>query len=137
MVLAPWFGSSIVSTTMPSESFSQPIMLASLMVFLSPGEMGGVHGPSVVTQAAASGPDANTAGKKSESGRDVSDALDDGGHTHAAADAQGDQRVTGVAALQLVDHGAGDHGTGGTQRVAHGDGAAVDVQLLVRDLQIL
>src|SRR5215212_10146908 len=63
--------------------------------------------------------------------------LDDGGYAHAAADAQRDQRATGVAALELVDHGAGDHGAGGTQRVAHGDRAAVDVELLVGNVQVL
>src|ERR1700761_626322 len=63
--------------------------------------------------------------------------LDDGGDTHAAADAQRDQRAVRVAALQLVDHGSGDHGAGGTQRVSHRDGAAVDVELLVRDVQVL
>src|ERR1035441_580847 len=63
--------------------------------------------------------------------------LDDGGDTHAAADAQRDQRATRVAALELVDHGAGDHGAGSAQRVAHRDGAAVDVELLVGDVQVL
>src|SRR5690606_23142980 len=110
IVLAPWFGSSIVSTTMPSESFSQPIMLVSLTALC------------LLVESVTGG---------------ESDPLDDGGHAHAAADAQGDQRVAAVAALQLVDHGAGDHGAGGAQRVAHGDGAAVDVQLLVRDVQVL
>src|SRR5271168_3338910 len=62
---------------------------------------------------------------------------DDGGDTHAAADAQCDERATGVAALELVDHGAGDHRAGGTERVSHRDGAAVDVELLVRDVEVL
>src|SRR6201986_3182270 len=67
----------------------------------------------------------------------VLNPLDDGGDTHAAADAQGDQRAARVAALELVDHGAGDHGAGGAQRVAHRDGATVDVELLVGDVQVL
>src|SRR6185503_1651953 len=60
----------------------------------------------------------------------VLNPLDDGRDTHAAADAQCDQRATRVPALELVDHGAGDHGAGGAQRVAHRDGATVDVELL-------
>src|SRR5689334_8257078 len=67
----------------------------------------------------------------------VLNPLDDGGDTHAAADAQRDQGATRVAALELVDHGACDHGAGGAQRVAHRDGATVDVELLVRDVQVL
>src|ERR1700730_897090 len=63
--------------------------------------------------------------------------LDDGGHAHAAADAQRDQRATGVAALELVAHGAGDHRAGGAQRVAHRDGAAVDVELVVGNVEVL
>src|SRR5258707_6101125 len=67
----------------------------------------------------------------------VLNPLDDGRDTHAAADAQRDQRATRVAALELVDHGSGDHGAGGAQRVAHRDGTTVDVELLVGDVQIL
>ena len=67
----------------------------------------------------------------------VLNPLDDGRDTHAAADAQRDERTSRIAALELVDHGSGDHGAGGAQWVAHRDGATVDVQLLVRDLQIL
>ena len=32
-------------------------------------------------------------------------------------------------ALELVEHGAEDHRAGGAERMAHGDGAAVDVDL--------
>jgi hypothetical protein len=39
-------------------------------------------------------------------------------------------------ALQLVQGGAQDHGAGGAQRVAHGDGAAVDVDAVERDAQV-
>src|SRR5580692_1966029 len=63
--------------------------------------------------------------------------LNDGRDTHAAADAQRDKRATRVAALELVDHGSGDHGAGGAQRVAHRDGATVDVELLVGDVEVL
>src|SRR4029079_13305213 len=56
---------------------------------------------------------------------------------HAAADAQGGQAPAKVAALQLVDQGAEDHRAGGAERVAHGDGAAVDVGLLVGDPHVL
>src|SRR5271157_3440257 len=63
--------------------------------------------------------------------------LDDRRDTHAATNTQRDKRAPGVAALQLVDHGAENHRAGGTQRVAHRDGAAVDVELLVGDVQVL
>ena len=59
-----------------------------------------------------------------------SDALDDGGDAHAAADAERGQAVALVAALELVDQGAEDHRAGRAERVAHGDRAAVDVDLL-------
>src|SRR5581483_2306958 len=68
---------------------------------------------------------------------DPSDSLEDGCDAHAAADAQRDQTATQVAALQLVDDRADEHGAGGAERVAHGDGAAVDVGLLVRDVEVL
>src|SRR5246127_4514205 len=67
----------------------------------------------------------------------VLNPLNDGGDTHAATDAQCDQRAPRVAALELVDHGAGDHGAGGAQRVTHRDGPTVDVELLVRDVEVL
>src|SRR5699024_2513084 len=67
----------------------------------------------------------------------ASDAFDDGGHAHAAADAQRDEGEAAAGAVQLVDGGAGDHGAGGAERVAHGDGAAVDVELLVGDAELL
>src|SRR5690606_31559243 len=64
----------------------------------------------------------------------LSDSLDDGGHAHAAADAQRDQRAARTPPLELVDHGSGDHRAGGAQRVAHRDGATVDVEFLVGDV---
>src|SRR5699024_11766827 len=60
-----------------------------------------------------------------------SDALDDGGDAHATADAQGGDAALEVTALELVDERAEDHRAGGTERVTHGDGAAVDVGLLL------
>src|SRR6185437_2918771 len=60
----------------------------------------------------------------------ISDALHNRGDAHPAADAQGGQAVAQVLALELVDQGAQDHAAGGAQRVAHGDGAAVDVDLV-------
>ena len=35
-----------------------------------------------------------------------------------------------VAALELVEHGAEDHRAGGAERMAHGDRAAIDVDLV-------
>ena len=69
--------------------------------------------------------------------RDASDAFDDGGDAHAAADAQRGQGALQVAALELVERGAEDHRAGRAERVPHGDGAAVDVHDLVRDLHVL
>ena len=40
-------------------------------------------------------------------------------------------------ALQLVQHGAEDHGARGAQRMPHGDGAAVHVDAVVGDVQLL
>src|SRR6201991_3379580 len=48
----------------------------------------------------------------------VLNPLNDGRDTHAAADAQRDERATRVAALELVDHGAGDHGAGAAIEMA-------------------
>src|SRR5690606_8068850 len=66
-----------------------------------------------------------------------SQALDDGGDPHATAHAEGAQSVLLVTAFQLIQHGAHDHGTGGPQRVAHGDGTAVDVHFVVTQAHVL
>ena len=63
--------------------------------------------------------------------------FDDGGDAHAAAHAQRGQAVAQLAAMQLVDQRVQDHRAGGAQRVAHGDGAAVDVDLVVRHAHVL
>ena len=47
------------------------------------------------------------------------------------ADAQADQRIALAAAFQLAQGGQGQAGTGGAERVANGDGAAVGVQARV------
>src|SRR3974377_282631 len=57
--------------------------------------------------------------------------LDDRRGTHAYADAESDERRLPVAALQLVEHGSNDHGAGGAERMAHGNGASVHVDLVV------
>src|SRR5699024_4063038 len=38
--------------------------------------------------------------------------------------------------FKFVEDGAQNHGTGGAERVAHGDGSAVDVDLLMRNAQV-
>src|SRR6185437_2051586 len=63
--------------------------------------------------------------------------LDDRRDTHAAANTKRDERTPGVATLEFVDHGAQNHCAGGSQRVTHGDGAAVDVELLVGNVEVL
>ena len=40
------------------------------------------------------------------------------------------------AAPQLVDHGRDEHRAGGAERVAHRDGAAVDVHVLLGQVQV-
>src|ERR1700759_3900214 len=61
--------------------------------------------------------------------------LDDRGGTHAAADAQRDQRGLFVAALEYVDHGAENPRPGCAERMAERDRAAVDVDLGVVDIE--
>src|SRR4029077_8626059 len=66
----------------------------------------------------------------------LSDAFDDGGDAHPAADAERGQAPAEVAAFELVDQGPEDHRPGGAQRVAHRDRAAVDVRDLVADAEV-
>src|SRR6516162_1920589 len=51
-------------------------------------------------------------------------------HAHAAADAQRRKALPGVAPLHLEQQGVEDTGARGADRMADGDGAAVDVDLL-------
>src|SRR6185437_13416652 len=67
----------------------------------------------------------------------ISDALHNRGDAHAAADAQRGQAVAQVLALELVDERAQDHPAGGAERVAHGDGATVDVDLVQVEAHVL
>ena len=60
-----------------------------------------------------------------------SDALDDHGQALADTDTQADDRVALAAALQFARGGQRQTGTGGAQRVTHGDGAAVRVHARV------
>src|SRR5437763_13587804 len=68
-----------------------------------------------------------------------SHALDDRCRAHAGTDAQRHQRGREVAPLQFVDDNAEDHCAGGAERMAHGNGAAIDVDfggIEVEGLQI-
>ena len=56
--------------------------------------------------------------------------LDAEGDAHAAADAERGEALLGVALLHLVEQGGQDAGAAGADRVADGDGAAVDVDLV-------
>src|SRR3954451_4705714 len=69
-------------------------------------------------------------------GAAASYALDDGGDAHPAADAERGEPVPEVPALELVDEGPDHHRAGGPERVAHRDGATVDVDLLVRHVEV-
>src|SRR5664279_6036607 len=106
IVLARWLGSSRVSVTIPSASWSQRMVFVSVIVSLS--DRWG-----------------------------WSDTLDDGGDTHAAADAQGGHAVALVAALEFVDERAENHGAGRAEGMAEGNRSAVDVDLLVRHVEVL
>src|SRR5260370_37629730 len=64
-----------------------------------------------------------------------SDAFDDRGDAHAAANAHADQRALELAALQFVEHRRDQRSAGGPQRVADRDGTADDVELLVGHLK--
>jgi hypothetical protein len=63
-------------------------------------------------------------------GEGGSEGFDDHGDALAAADAGGAETVAGVATAQLMDEVSGDAVAGGSEGVAQGDGAAVDVGLV-------
>src|SRR5271156_2938812 len=69
--------------------------------------------------------------------RSRSDAFDDRGGAHAAADAKRDERSALAGALEFVERGAKDHRSRGAERMAHGDRAAVDVDLARVDVERL
>src|SRR5688572_461601 len=65
--------------------------------------------------------------------------LDDRRRAHAGADAERHERRRLVRSLELVEDGAEDHGAGGAERMAHGDGAAVhvdDLRVQVEGLRV-
>ena len=74
-----------------------------------------------------------TAGSNAERASPVtfrrSDRLDAHGHAHAAADAERGEALLGAGTLHLVQQGGEDPRAGRADRVADGDGAAVDVDL--------
>src|SRR5882762_9392155 len=65
-----------------------------------------------------------------------SDAFDDRGDAHAAANTHADQGALELAALQFVEHRRDQCTASGPQRVAHRDGTADDVELLVRHVEV-
>src|SRR6266571_3734658 len=56
-----------------------------------------------------------------------SEALDDAGGAHAAADAHGDHAITRIAALQFADDGGGEFCSGAAEGMAERDGAAAGI----------
>src|SRR5579871_2182411 len=64
-----------------------------------------------------------------DSRKRVSDALDDRSGAHAAANAECDQSRALACALKLVERGAKDHRARRAERMAHGDRAAVRIDL--------
>src|SRR5690606_26286208 len=67
----------------------------------------------------------------------ASSALDAHGNSHAAADAERDQSPAGVAAPHLVQQRDQHPRSGGADRVADGDRAAVHVHPLAVEAEIL
>src|SRR3954454_17500990 len=67
----------------------------------------------------------------------TSHPLDDGGGAHAGADAKRHECGIEVAPLQLVERDSEDHCAGGAERMAHGDGPAVDIDFAVVDAECL
>jgi acyl-CoA synthetase (AMP-forming)/AMP-acid ligase II len=65
-----------------------------------------------------------------------SGTLDDRGRGHPAAGAHRDEPGGQVAPFELVEHGLDEHGSGGADRMAKGDGAAIDVDPVFVDLQV-
>src|ERR1700730_6028557 len=66
-----------------------------------------------------------------------SNSFDDRRRPHAAADAQRDQRGRLVGALEFIEHGAENHRARCAERMAERDGAAVDVDLGIVDVERL
>src|ERR1700688_1869153 len=64
-----------------------------------------------------------------------SNSLDDRRGAHAAADAQRHQGCGLVGALELVEHGAENHRARRAERMAERDGAAIDVDLRIVDVE--
>src|SRR5207237_4165154 len=62
--------------------------------------------------------------------------LDDKGYALADADTHGRQAVAPLPAGQLVDQGGGDTRSAGSQRVAQGDGATVDIDPLLGQTEL-
>src|SRR6202050_198698 len=78
-----------------------------------------------------------TPGGTQEGGRPSVEPLDDHGHALTAADAHRleDDGLAGV--LERVEQGGHDAGAGLAERVAKGDGAALDVELVPADAEVL
>ncbi len=55
---------------------------------------------------------------------------------HAAADAHGHHAILGFAATHFVDQLCGELGPGAAQRMTEGDRAAIDVDLVLIQLQL-
>src|SRR5262249_56616268 len=64
-------------------------------------------------------------------------ALDDGCGAHSDPDAQGHERGAGIAPLHFIDRGTEKHGAGGAKRMAHRNGAAIDVDSCAVEIEKL
>src|ERR1700677_4348264 len=93
----------------------------------------GLLGSSRVTIAI---PSASTSKAKVFMWASISNSFDDRRSTESIAGAQRDERGIQIPPLQLIEHRAQDHGAGGAEWMAHGDGAAVDVHLARVELEL-
>src|SRR6476659_7449881 len=69
-------------------------------------------------------------------GEAISDRFEHGGEALADADAHRRDAIAAAATAQLPDERRGEAGAGAAERVAEGDRAAVDVELLFVDSQL-
>src|ERR1044072_5366239 len=74
--------------------------------------------------------------RSSSAGEAISDAFEDRRQALADADAHRRDPVLAAAAAQLTDQGGGEASAGAAERVAEGDRAAVDVELLFVDAEL-
>src|SRR3954452_25395278 len=129
MVFALEVGSSRVSTTMPSPSWSNRTALSRAVSRVVPRAVSRAVSRVVEPFPRVVEPVETTFSP-------ISDPLDHGRDPHAPTDAQGHEPVPEISSLELVDDGAEQHRARRAEGMPHRDRAAVDVDLLVRQVQL-